>query len=261
MSANVDAGTDDVGAGRTPGEGPWPARQWMLAETTRRTITAHTSDGARRYELSYDSDTPGRGRVGIIGCDPSGEVVTELRGEVLSVDIPLIVRLLTGAPGTDGTHGREAAPSGPRAPHRPPRTGELWSGEEESRLTDLHDEGRDPADIAQQLERSEKSIRWKLADLSLAPFPKDLVPAPRPVPTQPEAEKAYTVEEKRRVHPNAYKRWTAEEEQDLLDRCAQGVSLGELAEEFGRNEGAIASRLLKLDAQGPAAAEAEEFGG
>ncbi|MFC9330783.1 helix-turn-helix domain-containing protein [Kitasatospora sp. NPDC057015] len=261
MSANVDAGTDGVVAVRTSGEVPRSAQQWTLAETTRRIITAHTSNGGRRYELSYDSVTPGRGRVGIVGCDASGEVVTELRGDVLSVDIPLIVRLLTGATGTDGTHGGEPAPTGPRAPRRPPRTGELWSGEEESRLATLHYEGRDPADIAQQLGRSEKSIRWKLAGLGLALFPEDLVPAPRSVPAQPEAEKAYTVEEKRREHSNAYKRWTVEEEEDLLDRCAQGVSLRELAEEFGRNEGAIASRLLKLDAQGPAVAEAEEFGG
>ncbi|WP_345703701.1 hypothetical protein [Kitasatospora paranensis] len=194
----------------------------------------------------------------IIGCDTDGEVVAELRGDVVTADLPLIARLLTAAAGPGGTGDRVTA-TGPRTPHRPPRTGELWSGEEEDRLAALHGEGSDPADIAQHLGRSENSVRWKLHSLRLAARPDDLVPAPRPA--LPEPPKAYTVEEKRREHPNAYKRWTAEEDADLLDRCANGVSLAELAEEFGRYEGAIASRLLKLDAQGPAVGEAEEFGG
>ncbi|MFJ2093801.1 hypothetical protein ACIOEW_31680 [Streptomyces sp. NPDC087901] len=73
--------------------------------------------------------------------------------------------------------------------------------------------------------------------------------------------KAYTVLEKRQAHRNAYQRWTPDEEEDLLNRCAQGVSLSALAEMFGRGEGAIASRLMKVDAVGPAADEAVEFGG
>jgi hypothetical protein len=39
------------------------------------------------------------------------------------------------------------------------------------------------------------------------------------------------------------------------------VLLAELAQEFGRNKGAIASRLMKIGAVGPAAHEAQEFGG
>ena len=67
--------------------------------------------------------------------------------------------------------------------------------------------------------------------------------------------------EKRKTHPNAYKPWTDQEEEDLAARCAQGVLLAELAQEFGRNKGAIASRLMKIGAVGPAAHEAQEFGG
>nr|WP_144298910.1 hypothetical protein [Streptomyces sp. TLI_235] len=69
------------------------------------------------------------------------------------------------------------------------------------------------------------------------------------------------MEEKRREHPNAYKRWTPEEDTNLGLRCARGVSLSALSEECGRNEGAIASHLLKIDAEGPAVEEAREFGG
>ncbi|MFE4515215.1 hypothetical protein ACFRMQ_13630 [Kitasatospora sp. NPDC056783] len=82
-----------------------------------------------------------------------------------------------------------------------------------------------------------------------------------PTPRAPEPEKAHTVEEKRRPHPNAYKRRTPEEDTELTARRAQGAFLAELAEEFGRNEGAIASRILKIDARGPATKEAQEYGG
>ncbi|MFD0151292.1 hypothetical protein ACWGQ4_03160 [Streptomyces sp. NPDC055721] len=94
----------------------------------------------------------------------------------------------------------------------------------------------------------------------LAPRPADLVPAPR-TPVEPEAPKAYTVEEKRRVYPNAYKPWEPADEHRLAERCAQGASLHDLSQEFGRNEGAIASRLLKIQAEGPAVEEAWEYGG
>lgn len=69
------------------------------------------------------------------------------------------------------------------------------------------------------------------------------------------------MEAKRRVHPNAYKPWEPEDDQRLAERCAQGISLSELSKIFGRNEGAIASRLLKIQAQGPAVEEAWEYGG
>jgi len=86
------------------------------------------------------------------------------------------------------------------------------------------------------------------------------VPTPPPAPTLP-APKAYTVEEKRQTHPNAYKPWTREDDEHLADRCAEGASLADLSAEFGRNLGAIASRLIKIGAAGPALEEAEEYGG
>ncbi|MEU7075507.1 hypothetical protein AB0B30_36705 [Streptomyces narbonensis] len=100
----------------------------------------------------------------------------------------------------------------------------------------------------------------RTASFDLAPRPRDLVPAPRPA-AEPEEPKAYTVEEKRRQYPNAYKPWAPEDERRLAERCARGVSLRELSQEFGRNEGAVASRLLKIDAEGPAVEEAWEYGG
>ncbi|MFE7582430.1 hypothetical protein ACFU5Y_12845 [Streptomyces gardneri] len=95
---------------------------------------------------------------------------------------------------------------------------------------------------------------------SFTVYPGDLVPAPR-TPAEREEPKAYTVEDKRRVYPNAYKPWEPADEQRLAERCAQGVSLLDLSKEFGRNEGAIASRLVRIQAEGPAAEEAWEYGG
>ncbi|MGW8364917.1 hypothetical protein ACWGK1_30725 [Streptomyces wedmorensis] len=151
-------------------------------------------------------------------------------------------------------------PAGPQTDAKATRHGQAWTTEAVAQLKDQYQAGKTPGQLAQELGRSEKSIRWKLYALDLAPYPADAVPAPRP-PAEPEVVKAYTVDEKRRLHPNAYKPWEPGDELRLAERCAQGASLSELSQEFGRNEGAIASRLLKIEAKGPAVEEAYEFGG
>ena len=55
------------------------------------------------------------------------------------------------------------------------------------------------------------------------------------------------MEEKRAKHPNAYRPWTKEDDDRLLQLSASGKSISELCERFGRNEGAITSRLNKLN--------------
>ncbi|MFD8645498.1 hypothetical protein ACFV14_34915 [Streptomyces zaomyceticus] len=152
------------------------------------------------------------------------------------------------------------AASGTSAPGKATRHGQAWTAETLAQLKEHHRTGKSPEQLARQLGRSEKSIRWKLYGLKLAPYPGDLVPEPRP-PAQPEEPKAYTVEAKREQHPNAYKPWEPGDELRLAERCAQGASLSELSREFGRNEGAIASRLLKIKAEGPAVEAAWEYGG
>ena len=62
----------------------------------------------------------------------------------------------------------------------------------------------------------------------------------------PKHQKAYTMEEKRANHPNAYRPWTKEDDDRLLQLSALGTSIPELCEIFGRNRGAITSRLKKL---------------
>ncbi|MDE0463284.1 MAG: RecQ family ATP-dependent DNA helicase [Caldilineaceae bacterium] len=58
---------------------------------------------------------------------------------------------------------------------------------------------------------------------------------------------AYSVEEKRREHPRAYEKWSLEDDERLKEMYAAGHSIAALAKQFGRNNGAIRSRLIKLD--------------
>jgi len=58
--------------------------------------------------------------------------------------------------------------------------------------------------------------------------------------------KAYSVEEIRRKYPNAYAKWTDEEERRLRTEYNRGKVINELARTFGRKPGAIRSRLLRL---------------
>src|SRR5690349_18837123 len=80
-----------------------PARQsdWIIARTTRQTLSLHAPDGSRRYELSYESHAHGRGRVSITGCDMNGELVTELQGDMALADVSVITQLLMGITGAD----------------------------------------------------------------------------------------------------------------------------------------------------------------
>ena len=48
-------------------------------------------------------------------------------------------------------------------------------------------------------------------------------------------------------HPNAYNQWTPEEEARMKELQKMGLSAKEIGERLGRNEGAILSRLNKVD--------------
>ena len=58
---------------------------------------------------------------------------------------------------------------------------------------------------------------------------------------------AYNVEEKRQEHPRAYDKWSPEDDERLKEMYAAGHSVAELAKHFERNNGAIRSRLRKLE--------------
>lgn len=58
--------------------------------------------------------------------------------------------------------------------------------------------------------------------------------------------KAYSVEEVRKTHSQAYAKWTPEADAELARLFDMNWSIKQLMEHFGRNDGAIRSRLRKI---------------
>jgi DNA-directed RNA polymerase specialized sigma24 family protein len=64
---------------------------------------------------------------------------------------------------------------------------------------------------------------------------------------EPKNSKTYSVEKIRETHQKAYLPWTAEDDNKLELLFCEGKKVKELAELFGRNVGAINSRIKKLE--------------
>jgi len=60
-------------------------------------------------------------------------------------------------------------------------------------------------------------------------------------------EKAYNVKEMRKTHKKAYEPWTDEADEKLEILFCEGKTTKELSEILERNEGAIRSRIKKLE--------------
>lgn len=60
-------------------------------------------------------------------------------------------------------------------------------------------------------------------------------------------EKTYSFDEIRKTHKQAYEPWTTEADERLEVLFCEGKSIKELSEFFGRNDGAIRSRIKKLE--------------
>lgn len=60
-------------------------------------------------------------------------------------------------------------------------------------------------------------------------------------------DKSYSVEKIRETHKEAYLPWTTEDDNKLELLFCEGKKVKELAQIFGRNEGAISSRIKKLE--------------
>jgi len=61
-----------------------------------------------------------------------------------------------------------------------------------------------------------------------------------------EPEELSYMEQQKQLHANAYAKWTPEDDALLMELYTNGLSVKELMEQFGRNRGAIRSRLKKL---------------
>ena len=54
------------------------------------------------------------------------------------------------------------------------------------------------------------------------------------------------MDQQKKIHHNAYEKWTTEDDKQLRNHVEEGVSIQELCRIFERNEGAIRSRISKL---------------
>ena len=95
---------------------------------------------------------------------------------------------------------------------------EPWTEEETEELKQMAADGVTRADMSQQLGRSPNAIKMKLQSLGLYVAK----PAARP--------------------------WTPADEDALVKMYREGVSFAAIAAAFGRTEGAIISRLIRLRA-------------
>ena len=95
---------------------------------------------------------------------------------------------------------------------------EPWTADETEELKQMAADGITREEMSAQLGRTPNAIKMKLQSLGLY-VPK---PAARP--------------------------WTPEDEETLVKMYREGVSFAELAAAFGRTEGAILSRLIRLRA-------------
>lgn len=59
-------------------------------------------------------------------------------------------------------------------------------------------------------------------------------------------EPVYSIYAARQEHPNAYDPWTEEADNQLRQMWAEGISVHEIADHFGRKDTAIITRLKKL---------------
>lgn len=70
---------------------------------------------------------------------------------------------------------------------------------------------------------------------------------PNSTNSEPTESKAYSVAKIRETHQHAYMPWTSDDDSKLELLFCEGKSVSELAKTFGRNEGAISSRIKKLE--------------
>ncbi|MFG2557008.1 hypothetical protein [Streptomyces sp. NPDC048581] len=214
-------------------------------------IRLEATHGDRRYCLAADPVGADRLEVTVLVCSTDGIIHGELTGEMDAGDLARIGRLITAvadacpAPAAAATAVRQGPPDEGANAVKATRPGAAWTPQQEQHLRQGHHAGQSAAELARELGRSESAIRWKLYALKLGPYPDDLVPSPRPAP-EPVPPKAYTATEKRQTHPRAYERWTPEEDARLGELHARGLSVEQMAQELGRNEGAISARLGRI---------------
>lgn len=189
------------------------------------------SDAGRHYTLTLTTsgDSPS---IEVTGSDNDGQLIAELAGYLPGGDLSLVARVFLAAAANPGAAARLPSPRRPQS----------WSEQESEYVASRHRDGIDAEVIAAELGRTANSIRYKLHALGLGPFPGSNTSRPPAPPRTP----TYTMEDLRQVHPNSHKPWTPQDDKRLVERAQQGASIPELMAEFGRNHGAITSRLARV---------------
>lgn len=62
-----------------------------------------------------------------------------------------------------------------------------------------------------------------------------------------ETDKSYSIDEIRKKHPNAYMPWDKDDDKYLEQLYCEKLTVRQLSVALGRNEGAIVSRISKLE--------------
>lgn len=62
-----------------------------------------------------------------------------------------------------------------------------------------------------------------------------------------DSEKAYSIDDIRKTHRDAYRKWTIELDDELTVMYCEGVNVKDMVKHFGRTKGAIRSRISKLE--------------
>lgn len=103
----------------------------------------------------------------------------------------------------------------------------------------------------------EGSATFWLRGVEVCSFPASVLSGVELTVGSDSVSRAYSVDEVRKQYPNAYQRWTPEDDQLLLQLHASGSGVDELAGRFGRQPSAIRSRLAKLGVDGFAESASE----
>lgn len=77
--------------------------------------------------------------------------------------------------------------------------------------------------------------------------PKEKIRSNQSTPNSLPAEKTYTYDEVRKKYAGAYKKWTPEDDDELIVLFCNAKTIQEMSEHFGRTQGSISSRIKKLE--------------
>jgi len=92
-------------------------------------------------------------------------------------------------------------------------------------------------------EKKRAGEKGKLSPVTMEKFR----PAATAASAIPKTEKTYSLEKFRAIHKEAYKPWTPQLDDELTTLYCKGIDIPQMTSHFGRNAGAIKSRIKKLE--------------